>query len=432
MRLARPRSLLWRNVLLLIVLTLASQTAVIAVYLTFIQKPRIDDAAALVASQIIAVNRLLAALPEPARDSELLEINGAPQDALALPPAGDLDRLTIRFMMQTFLESLASQLPSGAQVRWDRSGEHRVWVRLDVAGKHYWVKLHAASAVGHILPWSVIFILLTIATFPVLGGYLIQRPVEGALRRLARAASTIERGQWPQAVPVTGSRELATVAEAFNRMVAVLADLDATRTEMLAGISHDIRTPLTKLRMAIAAPEAFDAPLASAERFIGEIDVVVQQFIDFARGWESEPSVPGDLNDLIEQLAGGYAALGHPFELVLQPLPRVSFRRVSVQRMMMNLMQNAVVYGGEGLVVRTTSGSGFVALTVEDRGPGVPDATLPLITQPFRRGAQAEAKSGTGLGLAIAERIARQHGGYLQLAHNQPRGLSVTVRLRCE
>jgi two-component system osmolarity sensor histidine kinase EnvZ len=230
-------------------------------------------------------------------------------------------------------------------------------------------------------------------------------------------------------VSLEGPTELRTVAGAFNDMLTSLKDMEETRAEMLAGISHDIRTPLTKLHMAVAAPESFEAPGASAQRFVAEIDAIVQQFIDFARGWDSEPAVPGDLNGLIAQLAADYMGLGHSFELALAPLGTVRFRPVSMQRMLMNVMHNAVIYGRVGLRVRSRIETGFVILTVEDAGPGVPEAMLLVLTQPFRRGDQAHHKTGTGLGLAIAERIARQHGGRLELASRAGGGLAVTMYL---
>ncbi|WP_070106170.1 ATP-binding protein [Burkholderia plantarii] len=422
-----PRSLLGRNFLLLVALALASQAAVITVFLTFIQKPRIDDAASLVASQIVAMQKLLAALPEHERSRELLGLNGIPQEAVPFermrgePPSG--------YVLHVFFEGLEARLPPDTTIRWEREGERRFWVRLNVGGRYDWVMWHPGSAVAHVLPWGLICLLLTVATVPVLGAYLMHRPVDTALRRLARAAATVERGEWPDAVPVTGPRELATVAEAFNRMVAVLADLEATRTEMLAGISHDIRTPLTKLRLVVAAPDAFEAAQASAERFIQDIDMIVQQFIDFARGWNDEAVVACDLNELISQLAADYTGLGHSFEASLEPLPPIPVRQISLQRLLMNLMQNAVVYGRTGLAVRTRAEPGWAIVCVEDRGPGVPDAMLPLIMQPFRRGTQDSGKGGTGLGLAIVARIASQHGGRLELSANRPHGLIATVRL---
>ncbi|WP_246793078.1 ATP-binding protein [Burkholderia perseverans] len=420
-----PRSLLGRNLLLLVLVVIASELSTFTIFFTLVQNPRLDEAASLVASQTRLVGQLLNSLPPEARRRELAAINGAPQ---AAPPPDAWQRVR-GVQARRFVRALLRELPPGTQFRWQRGRESRVWVQLRLGDEPAWVMLPVSSSVSPQLPWSLVAQLLTLAAFPALGAWLIQRHTAGRLRRLARAAETVERGAWPEPVPVDGPRELATVADTFNRMVASLAEMDATRAEMLAGISHDIRTPLTKLRMAIAAPEAFDAPAASAERFVAEIDAIVEQFIDFARGWDGEPAVPGDLNALAGQLAADYVGLGYGFALSLAPLPPVSFGPVGMQRLLMNLMHNAVVHGRVGLEVRSWVEADCVALSVEDAGPGVPPGQLALLKRPFRRGEQHDKPAGTGLGLAIAERIARQHGGRLDLSLLAGGGFAATLRL---
>ncbi|WP_322012027.1 ATP-binding protein [Paraburkholderia sp. J12] len=424
-----PRSLLGRNLLLLVLVVIASEVSVILLIFVFIQKPRIDEAALFVASQTAAVERLLAALPEPGRSRELAAMNGGTASA---PPVLSHTALPHAYTIRRFLRSLRERLPAGTALYWEASGGRRIWVRLVIDDRFYWLALPTAAAIRQSLPLSAVGILLTLAMFPALGAWLIQRHTAAPLQRLASAAMLIERGTWPEPVPAKGPTELAKVAEAFNRMVEALAGVEATRAEMLAGISHDIRTPLTKLRMAIAAPESFDAPLASAERFVAEIDTIVAQFIDFARGWDDEPRVPGDLNGLVEQLAADYAGLGHAFELKLAPLPLVPYRAVGMQRLLMNLMHNAAVHGRVGLAVRTYRDGDFVTVCIEDEGPGVPAELLSTIRQPFRRVATPGRAAGTGLGLAIAERIARQHEGRLDLALRPGGGFVATVRIPCD
>ncbi|MEQ5842907.1 ATP-binding protein [Paraburkholderia acidicola] len=423
-----PRSLFGRSMLLLFALIVASELCTIAIYVLFVQRPRIDDAAAVEAAQIVLIERLLVALPPGQRHKVLADLNGVRDDAL--PPNVRTSRPPSGYAMQLFFERLQGRLPPGVEVRWDRGPERRIWVGLPFDDGNRWIVLPAVSGIAHTLEWSLIALLLMVVPAPALGAYVIHRRIEGPLTRLSRAAASVGRGVWPEAVSVEGPLELTTVADAFNGMVASLAAMESTRAEMLAGISHDIRTPLTKLRMALAAPESFDAPIASAERFVEEIDAIVQQFADFARGGEGETPVEGDLNALIEQLAADYAGLGRPFELALERLPPLSFRPVSMQRLLMNLMQNAVVYGRTGLSVVTRCENGWVIVTVEDRGPGVPASLLPLLKQPFKRGSSTDEK-GTGLGLAIAERIARQHGGSVELRLRNGGGLAVDVRLRC-
>lgn len=421
------RSLLVRNVLALIVLVLTSQVFAGTVYLFFVQRPRIDEAASLIASQIRTVSRLLATLPPAVREQQLLAINGIAQSEV--PPASATDALPPGLAARYFVARLSYELGPGEQIRFEHSGARRVWVRLRVDNVHYWMLLAGAPHAIPSLPWTLICLLLGIATVPPLVGFLIHRPVERLLMRLSRAADTIEHGAWPEAVPVEGAHELAMVADAFNRMASSLQELETTRAQMLAGISHDIRTPLTKLRMVLAAPESVEAPVESAERFVEEIDMIVQQFIDFARGWDSESAKLGDLNALIERLAADYVGLEYVFELSLGALPEFHFRPTGMQRLLMNLMQNAAVHGRVGLAVRTRMADGYVTIDVEDRGPGVPAALLPLMKQPFRRGPQSDPRSGSGLGLAIAERIAKQHDSALDLLPNKPRGLVARVRL---
>lgn len=423
-----PRSLLGRNLALLAMLILLSQALLIGTFAVFVQRPKIDDAASLVAAQIMLTDRLLSTFTDEERRRALRQMDSVPDAEMAAsgirlqPPSG--------YRMRRFFARLQARLPPDALVRWESGANHRLWVRLHAGAQAVWVPLPMTPAVDTSLPWSIICLLLSLAALPTLGAYLIQRRVQRPLESLARAAKTVESGAWPDPVPVEGPLELTTVAEAFNRMVRGLAGMEAARAEMLAGISHDIRTPLTKLRMAIAAPEAFDAPAASAERFVEEIDAIVQQFIDFARGSQNEAAVPGDINALIEQLAADYAGLGHPFELALQPLPRLAYRPVAMQRALMNLMQNAMIHGRTGLSVSTHEEAGFAVIAVADRGPGVAEPILPFIKQPFRRGDDAAgAKTGTGLGLAIADRIVREHGGRLDLAGRPGGGLAATLRL---
>ncbi|CAB3783626.1 Osmolarity sensor protein EnvZ [Paraburkholderia caffeinitolerans] len=421
------RSLLVRNVLALIVLVLANQIFAGTVYVFLVQRPRIEEAASLVAAQIRTVSRLLAALPPAVREQQLLAINGVSQSEV--PGASATDSQPPGMAARYFVARMSSELGAGEQMRFERGGAHRVWVRLRVDDAYYWMLLAGAPHGIPSLPWTLISLLLCIATVPPLVAFLIHRPVERLLMRLARAADTIEQGAWPEAVPVEGAHELAMVADAFNRMAASLQELETTRAQMLAGISHDIRTPLTKLRMVLLAPESVEAPADSAERFVEEIDMIVQQFIDFARGWDSETARRGDLNALIERLAADYVGLEYVFDLSLEPLPEFSFRPTGMQRLLMNLMHNAAVHGRNGLAVRTRMAGGYVTIDVEDQGPGVPAELLPLMKQPFRQGPQSDQRSGSGLGLAIADRIARQHDGVLDLLPNRPHGLVARVRL---
>jgi len=174
-------------------------------------------------------------------------------------------------------------------------------------------------------------------------------------------------------------------------------------------------------------PDLAEAPLA-AERYIDEIDAIVQQFIDYARGGDGEAYSEVDLNAMIDQLAADFIGLGQTFAVSVQPLPLLEIRPVSMLRLLVNLMQNAARYGRVGLEVRTWEDAAGIHVMVADRGPGVDASLLPLLKQPFRRGDQA-SQAGTGLGLAIASRIAQQHGGRLELSLRDGGGFEAELRL---
>jgi two-component system osmolarity sensor histidine kinase EnvZ len=262
---------------------------------------------------------------------------------------------------------------------------------------------------------------------------VIQRHLNRPLQQLTRAARRVSAGETPVPLPTDGPTEIATVSSAFNQMTQALQQAEATRALMLAGISHDIRTPLTKLRlsMAMAMPDGSDSSfVVAAESYLDQIETILQQFMDYAGSGEREQPEPGDLNALIERLAGDFAGLGHEFDLSLANLPALAYRPISMMRLLMNLMQNAIVYGGTGLAVRSWADGATVVVAVGDRGKGLSAQELEQLKAPFQRGHNARSHSGgTGLGLAIVERIARLHHGSLAFHAREGGGLEVWVVL---
>jgi two-component system osmolarity sensor histidine kinase EnvZ len=152
--------------------------------------------------------------------------------------------------------------------------------------------------------------------------------------------------------------------------------------------------------------------------------------MDYAGSGEREVAQPGDLNALIGQLAADFAGLGHEFELSLGDMPMFAFRPIAMMRLLMNLMQNAVVYGRTGLAVRTWTEAEVAHAAIGDRGKGIAAEELEQLKAPFSRGRNARGHSGgTGLGLAIVERIARLHGGTLQFLPREGGGLEAHIVL---
>jgi two-component system osmolarity sensor histidine kinase EnvZ len=215
-------------------------------------------------------------------------------------------------------------------------------------------------------------------------------------------------------------------------MAENLARLESERTLLLAGVSHDLRTPLTRLRLAIDVAE-IDPPLA--QRMIAnieEIDRTIGQFLDFARGENSLQRESCAINALVERVAARYTLHGAQIALDLQPLPEIAAHEPTLERALSNLIDNALRYAGaeREIVLATRNESGRIVITVGDRGPGIPASQRERVKQAFvRLDAARGGATGAGLGLSIVERIARAHGGTLTLTGREGGGTLAELSL---
>jgi two-component system osmolarity sensor histidine kinase EnvZ len=199
---------------------------------------------------------------------------------------------------------------------------------------------------------------------------------------------------------------------------------------VLAGISHDLRTPLSRLRLALEMSGAEPAAAQGMNADVEEMAQVIGQFLDFARG-EDEAKMPGDLDALVHETVAGYARRGTRIEFRAGSPPRFAFAPLAVRRALANLIDNALRYGAEPIELETRREGAFALAEVRDRGPGVPQSEVERLKRPFTRLDEARSgPAGAGLGLAIAERVARSHGGRLELLARAGGGLIARLWLR--
>lgn len=268
-------------------------------------------------------------------------------------------------------------------------------------------------------------LVLGLSLVAVLGvGLIFVRHLTRPLIRLAEAARAAGRGDRRARVPERGARELREAARAFNDMQARIARFDAERLRTLAAVGHDLRTPITSLR--IRAEMLDDAARDPMVRTLDEMTVMADGLVAFARGdGDVEQTRPLQLAALLRRTGEERGAL---FDGSADPV--ILGRPVALTRAIGNVIDNALRYGG-GACVDLSEAGGDAVIRITDEGPGIPEARLGDMFEPFVRGEHSRSAEtgGAGLGLSIARQIVRAHGGEIALANRPSGGLEATITL---
>jgi signal transduction histidine kinase len=259
------------------------------------------------------------------------------------------------------------------------------------------------------------------------GAFVVVRRITGRLERLQSRVDALGAGDLSARVQVEGRDEVAELAVSFNRTATRIEQLVGTQKSLLANVSHELRSPLARMRMAVELLAEDGRPELKARlaRDIGELDALIGELLEASRlesGAATERSEDVDLLALVAEEAVEFGAA------VLGPVTTVQGDARLLRRLVRNLLENARRYGG-GTPIEITieSGADAVALRVSDRGPGVPEAERERIFEPFHRiHGTAETGQGVGLGLALVRQIARRHGGDAR-CEARPGGGSVFV-----
>ena len=256
---------------------------------------------------------------------------------------------------------------------------------------------------------------------------LFMRNQVRAIRRLAAAAEDFGLGRDTGAIRPEGATEVRKAATAFNRMQERIRRFLSQRTEMLAGVSHDLRTPLTRLRLALAmlpAEGELAAEAAEMTADVEEMERMISGYLAFARGEQAEQAQPVNLPLMLEDVAANARRAGAEVGVdVPEPLI-VQLRQDAMRRALTNLVDNARRYAGRISLSALAVGRSVLVM-VDDNGPGIPLDRRESVFRPFESG----AAGGTGLGLTIARDIVRAHGGDITLEDSPLGGLRARVRL---
>ena len=268
----------------------------------------------------------------------------------------------------------------------------------------------------------------------LLGAGFISRLLNEPLARLAYAARSMANGKSPEPLPEKGVTEIREANHSFNQMVKDLERVDSDRTEILAGISHDLRTPLTRMRLELEMSSLSEESKEGMQSDLVQMDAIVGQFLDYARLNSPANTETVDVSSLAQALVED--AGRHPdmtIEADIEEGLQIMANGIDIRRLINNILTNIDRYGRseDGFarvdVVCRRQGDG-VLIEIADHGQGVPEESFERMLRPFTRMDDARGQAnGSGLGLAIVSRIARRYRGRVELANVKGGGLRISV-----
>ncbi len=427
---SRPGSLFTR-VLLTLVLSFGSFALItFGSALYYVLYPVVQRSTADLAAFMELSARTLTLLPEPAQQDYQAKLLDEYQVRLLIgsaPPQG-LDDYFYPYVVR-LSQALSRRLEQPVRMQSNLiDGRRWFWVDLDTASGTVWAGI-PIDRIGT-RPMIGVVVICTLAVLLVLlTATILARRVTAPLTRLSQAAEEVAKGRSPQPLAESGPRELANLARQFNETSQQVRELLADRTVLLAGISHDLRTPLTRLRLALEMlPEETDPALsARMQRDIEEMSAQIGQAVELGGTLGAGERHPENLAQLIGEVVGSQP------RILWRPLGRCihSVNAQALRRVLGNLIENALRYSHGTVEIRLDCRHQTPALFVLDRGPGIPDDEREAVFRPFYRLERSRNRTtgGSGLGLAIARQLAVANEMEIELANRDGGGLIASIRL---
>ncbi|KAA8733131.1 HAMP domain-containing protein [Acinetobacter qingfengensis] len=369
-------------------------------------------------------------------NNQSLNLHSWLDDRLGLQVVTDPDEFpTVRdkFIAELFTDrieqTLATELkidPNDVHVYFQFKPSPRLWIKIPQF-PNAWLR-ESLHAYANYSPELILGWLLGIPLLTMISILTLVRQLNRPLKRLQDAANTYSKtGKAPFLETKHGPLEIRQVNLSFNHMIHTLQQIEQERRIMLAGISHDLRTPLTRIRLtAEMLPDEFLKEGLIYD--VDDMDAILNQFISFMRDGSDEELQDTDLNSLLQEVIIQFKPLDIQFER--QELPKIQARTLSLKRLVGNLVNNAKRYGAEPIELSAHQLNDHeIVIRVADHGEGIPESQVDALMQPFVRGEAARTIQGSGLGLAIVKRIVDIHQGRIEICNHQAGGLEVKIYL---
>jgi two-component system, OmpR family, osmolarity sensor histidine kinase EnvZ len=429
--------LFWRTFFLLAFLVTASMVAWVSSFRIVEREPRAQQMAAQVIS-IVTITR--AALTHSAPDSrrELL-FDLASNEGIRIYPLEESDTVEPAAdtgLMPVLAAHVKAQLGKDTKFADAVNDVAGFWVSFHIDDDEYWLRLdrERIEGVSNIqwLGWGTMALILTL-----LGAVFISRLINQPLARITAATRAIAKGRYPEPLPEKGPTEIREANRSFNQMAADLNRIESDRAVILAGISHDLRTPLARMQLEVEMAKLPDEARTGMQSDLEQMDAIIGQFLEYAKptgsGRAASVDLSGLLNDCVRE-GERLADLNITADIAADV--NVFGNATDLKRLINNLFENARRYGKTGdssrteidLLCRTEGGNALI--DISDKGPGVPEKEMEHLLRPFTRLDTARGQAnGAGLGLAIVERIVKRHNGSLKLSNKPEGGLRIRIAL---
>ncbi|MEO0871830.1 MAG: ATP-binding protein [Pseudomonadota bacterium] len=421
-----PRTLFGRNALLLASATTLAATISGALLMAFLFDAQVSRVIDLSATLINTMSRTAQKL-DPVDRAQLISALAADENLDVRPglERPDLQEGRANTLQAVYVERFAQQLEYQDDVEWFIDTDRTLWLRLRFSGDYYWVGARLDTTLSP-LDWFVLSVLITIVLitlFSLLGSRAIAKP----LAQLREATDQLDLESNLKLSRIEGPVEVAALAVSFRRMANRLKRAESVRSETLAALSHDLRTPLARLRLAVEMMDGDEELKESANRQVQDIDALIGQFMDYARGTAGEEPTAFDI-------AFGVADIAAQYQISYDGPSTLDFvgHHNALRRAVINLLENAEKYGEAPVSIDLANAGSDVTISVRDAGKGFDPQKAKALVQSFKRGDAEAGVSGSGLGLAIVDQAARAHEGTITFEQEAPCGFVARLKVRSQ
>lgn len=432
-----PKNLLNRLILIIASLIIVSQLITIKVFDYFEMEPRAESMAQEI-STIVKYTKAAIQSAYPSTRLDLLQSLSKMSDVKIVPAYyfENIEPLPDEIFLTMVVKKIKQDLGEDTIVTLNHYDIPGIWVSFEIGDGLFWAviprNVFDRPFPWHWIGWGIVVFLVSIS-----GAYFLTTRINKPLNLLINATSKLKKGLPFTKIPEDTATEFKEVTKAFNEMASNLAKSENERRFIMGSVSHDIRTPLTRMKLSLEMLPKKSAFLKeSMDQDIDEINQIINQFLDFVRGFDDEPISSLNFGNFLTELKKQHAILGHDLKISKitrsKDIPKnlfIDVRPLAFKRLFDNLINNGVKFSKSNkieLVAKLYNEK--IVINVLDNGPGIPKAQREKLLEPFERLDQARGSiGGSGLGLAIANRIVMVHNGKLELINRRTGGLNVKL-----